>query len=696
MKVRTLLLVAGGLLALLLTALVAAVFLLDPDDYREEIAARASATLGREVLLNGPMQLKLFPWLALDIEEVVVGNPPDFGEAPALARIGTATAAVRLWPLLRGELEIGTVTLSDARFVLVTNRAGQSNLDGLLSADDPPSDDDAPVDLSTFSLGRVQFRAVDAEFLDQRSGERLLARIDSLELDPFRAGQVVPLILRGSLADGESDLVRDLRFEGGLQVAADLARVDLHDWRAEFELPAAAARGRADGQLSLRLSDAVATLHLEQLSAALNPDGQELTLELRQPLSLRLADPPTGQLAAAELGLNGQRLDLAGTFTLGDPLSADLRMSGQRLDLRPLMAAGDSAAGPEQAPGAADFSALVGPRLDFELDLDELILGEGLSLNDVNARARLNRGVLELAPLDAHLFGGVFAGSVTMDFTVTPPQTRINPRFSAIQAEQLARLVSEMAPLRGLGDLQLDLRFSGLSVGEILASLDGSGEFRLDDGALLGVDLRRLIEEKLTVSSLANVNQAFGGETPFRSLSGSMQAESGVITLPDLNLSAADFGASGQGQLDFAAGQVAYRLDLRLGESLLERLPRQLARATNGVIPLAISGPLARPVVAVDLASIAGGAVQRELEDRLSERLRRPDTAPDPSADEPADPQAEPERRERTSDLLLRGLRDRRERDREPPPEDPPPEQPPPEDPPPEGPPPEDPPPDRS
>lgn len=665
---RKLLLVAGGLLALVLILAVAAVFLIDPDDYREEIAQRASANLGREVALDGPIQLKLFPWVALDIEDVVVGNPPDFGEAPTLARIGNASAAVRLWPLLRGELEIGTVTLSDARFALVTNPRGQSNLEGLLGTDDPAPETDAPADLTSVSLGSVELKSVDVEILDQRSGDRTLVRIERLELDPFRADRIVPLSLRASLSDGETELVPALAFEGGLQVAGDLSRVDLHDWRADFELPQ--AQGRAEGQLHLRLNDAVPQLYLERMSALLDMAGQELRVDLREALVLRLDDPISAELAAAELALNGQRLDLSGSFALGDPVTADLRVRGQRLDLRPLMPAADGEPGEAPPSAEMDFSALVGPRLGFDLDLDELILGEGLALTDVNARARLRDGVLDMDPLEARLFGGAFAGSVDVDFTAAPPRTRVNPRFSDIQAEQVARLATENAPLRGLGDLQLDFRFSGLTAAEILASLDGQGEFRLDDGALIGVDLRRLIDEKLTVSSLANVNQAFGGETPFRSLSGRIEAESGVVTLPDLNLSAADFGATGQGRVDFAAGEVAYRLDLRLGEALVDRLPRQLSRATGGVIPLAIAGPLDRPVVSVDLAAIAEGAVQRELQDRLFERLRPSD--PDATADdEPTDPEAESERRERTGDALLRALRDRREREREPPPDRP-------------------------
>ena len=63
-----------------------------------KLPERASETLGREVRLDGPMSLKLFPWLALEISDVHVGNPPGFGEAAPLAearpgnRLGTGLA----------------------------------------------------------------------------------------------------------------------------------------------------------------------------------------------------------------------------------------------------------------------------------------------------------------------------------------------------------------------------------------------------------------------------------------------------------------------------------------------------------------------------------------------------------------------------------------------------------------------------
>ena len=661
-------LIFAGLVLALAAALAAALFLLvDPDDYREEIAQRVSATLGREVQLQGPLRLRLFPALALDLSDVVVGNPPGFPEAPDLARVGTASALVALWPLIRGNLEVGTVTLRDASLALVTSADGVHNLDGLLADPDEPSAREAAPDLARVSLAGLRFENVSLHVSDLGSEHRLQIRIDSLQMDAFRPDIPIPLRFRASLGNGHQDWLRDFSFEGTLDIAADLGRVRLDGWRAEFELPLAAARGEAQGSLEVDLSAAPPTLRFSALSSALHTDQQSLSFELGQPMALRLGEALAGQIDAAELGLNGQPLSISGDFALADSPRASLAVAGSVLDLRPFLAAdGDIRAGQlSDASPEMDFSALVGPVLRLSLDLDRVIVDENLVLTEVAARAGLEGGVLTLAPLNARLLGGAFAGEVETDFTVVPPRTRIAPRLTGVQTSELVGLLSPAAPLRGLGELELDFQFSGLGREAILASLDGSGRFALDEGALLGVDLNRLIEEKLTVSTLSSVQEVFSGETPFRSLSGSIQAENGVFSLPDLQLQAERFVASGRGELDLAAGQLAYRLDLQLGEALIERLPRQLARATQGLIPLTIAGPLQRPVVRVDLVGIAEGALQRELQDRLFERHRPAnDDAEDADADD-----GQEQRRARTSDLLLQGLRDRRER--EPPPDDP-------------------------
>jgi len=188
-----------GLLILVLVFVViaiAAVAFIDPDDYRDQIAERASETLGREVRLDGPMSLSLFPWLALEIEDVQVGNPAALADAPPLARIGTAVASVRVMPLLRGELETGALTLSNAQLTIVTGPDGQTNLDGLMAESDPAADTQA-LDLTGVNLGAITLEQVDLVQLDLASDARTTLSIERMRLAACLCRRTAARLLSG-------------------------------------------------------------------------------------------------------------------------------------------------------------------------------------------------------------------------------------------------------------------------------------------------------------------------------------------------------------------------------------------------------------------------------------------------------------------------------------------------------------------
>ncbi len=667
---RRIVLVLIALVVLVVLAAVAAVVFIDPDNYREQIAERASEQIGREVRLDGPMELRLFPWLAFEIRDASVGNPPDFEPSPLLAEIGVARAAVRVWPLIRGELEIGAIDFEQATFTLVTDRQGRSNLEGLFADDPDPAAPGEP-DLSMLQTGAVGLRSVSVVLLDLAADTRREIVVDSFDMASFAADRDIDVSLRARVLDAGESVIDALGFSGTLRVAANLSGIDLGNWEAGLNLPAARAEVRAEGDTRIDLSADLVSIDLPRLDLRLAMPDLEVGLVLTETLNLRLDEPVQVAMPGAELRLDGQRLDLGGELVLADPVRGRLQVSGERLDLRTLAAMGGTDETPPDNGEVPDFSPLTGLDFRAELRLDELVLADGLELTQVRADSHLVDGVLQLEPLNARLFGGGFEGSAEVDFNEDPPAVHLQPRLSGVLVEQIAGLFSEHAPVAGSGDLSLDIRFRGLSPGDILASLDGSGQFLLSDGAVRGIDLESLIEQELTVASLGNVRQAFSGQTPFRSLAGSLQVEDGIISLPDLDLAAAGFGARGTGSIDFAADQVDYRIELDLGESLLERLPSRLRSATGGTIPLAIAGPMTAPVISVDLAGIAERAVRDEVGRRLIERLERPRSGDRPpeedehetDSDAPVEDEPEREREhERTGRQLLRGLIDSRER----------------------------------
>ena len=97
-RVRILLWLGGGVLALGILALLLIPMLVDVNRYRDVIERRAEEALGREVDL-GPMKLSLFPALAIRIQDVRIGALPGEGQDDLLTLRGLRVGA-RLLPLL--------------------------------------------------------------------------------------------------------------------------------------------------------------------------------------------------------------------------------------------------------------------------------------------------------------------------------------------------------------------------------------------------------------------------------------------------------------------------------------------------------------------------------------------------------------------------------------------------------------------
>lgn len=654
---RALLIVLTGLLALLIATLVAVVLWVDVDDYRDTIAERASSQLGREVALQGPVTLRLFPWLALEINDLRVGNPTAFDEAPDLAHIGQATVSVRVLPLLKGQLETGAITLQQAQIHLITDRQGRSNLDGLLASEDP--DASGQLDLSTLELGALRLDEVTIALLDLNAGTQTRLHIDQFRLEPFAVDRATPFRLRAQLDDGEAAWLQLASVEGELTANSALDRINVSQLVAEFQLPEMTDRGSLRGAAALHQRSDRWVLDLPVLDLIMTVDGLRLGLRAEAPLTIDLADPIEVALPGVQLSVNEQALSAQGTLQLSDPLRAQLSISGQRLDLVPILAAiTDPAASQAMAEPTAldeqiDFAPLRRLDLDLQLDLQELIMSPQLRLTEVTTRAQLREGQLSVSPLQAVLFGGRFAGTMRVDFREDIPQVILEPTLSAIDVARVLRLATPLAPLTGQGDLRLRLKFSGLTLNEVLSSLDGSGEYSLTDGTLVGLDLRALLEQDLSQPSFRQITRSLGGETPFRALSGQVSVNAGVVALPDLALLASDYGMAGQGQIDLAANALNYRLTVQLGERLTAQLPRTLRELTGGSIPLQLAGPISQPQVTIDLGNVVERSLRRELEDRLL-RPRQPDASDDVSE---TDPEAEAPR-ERGRDRLLRELRE--------------------------------------
>ena len=128
--------VAVGLVVVLAVALL---FIVDPNDYKGQIASAVEAQTGRTLTIEGDMALSVFPWLGLDIGKTQLSNAAGFGDAP-MARMDAVQVRVKMLPLLRNDLEMDTVRLSGLQLNLARLADGSTNWDDLTGTPDAAGD----------------------------------------------------------------------------------------------------------------------------------------------------------------------------------------------------------------------------------------------------------------------------------------------------------------------------------------------------------------------------------------------------------------------------------------------------------------------------------------------------------------------------------------------------------------------------
>jgi AsmA protein len=166
--------VLGGLIALIVVALVLVLVFVDPNDYRDDIERIVESETGRDLTLTGDLDLSVFPWIALKMGAASLGEAPGFGEEPFVS-IQEARVGVRFWPLLRGKVEVGNVRLEGARIRLITDEQGRNNWADLGEEDasQTTAEDQPPSELPTIAGLEIQDAAVTMENRQERTRQTI-------------------------------------------------------------------------------------------------------------------------------------------------------------------------------------------------------------------------------------------------------------------------------------------------------------------------------------------------------------------------------------------------------------------------------------------------------------------------------------------------------------------------------------------
>ena len=332
---------------------------------------------------------------------------------------------------------------------------------------------------------------------------------------------------------------------------------------------------------------------LEALLAAFGPGGNGA------------AARPAGAVAARArvlrdaTGWRARDIDatLAGNRIAGD-LALD--MTAARPKLTGALAADRAAAAfflpvrsEDGAGGAVDLSALRAVDAELSLRAGSLDL-YGLVFEDAEAALALADGVLEAAPLNGRLFGGVASASGAL---AARSGMRLEGALDVVGMDAAEALQA----LAGVGSVTgpVDARFRFSTAGEeperMLLALDGQGAFLGAGGAIDGFDLSALAAALAAArdgEGAADFSAATVGRTAFRELGGAFEIAGGRLRAPGLRLSA-----------DGAEADIGVEANLAARRHRVTTTVRFAAQ--DGLPPLTLyrDGPIDAPRRGIDTAA---------------------------------------------------------------------------------------------
>lgn len=100
----------AALIAVPAAAIVAAATLLDPNDYKQQIADAVQRATGRTLTLAGPLRVAPSLWPTIEATDVQLANLPG-GSRPDMAKVERITARLSLLGLLHRQLDVLSLTL---------------------------------------------------------------------------------------------------------------------------------------------------------------------------------------------------------------------------------------------------------------------------------------------------------------------------------------------------------------------------------------------------------------------------------------------------------------------------------------------------------------------------------------------------------------------------------------------------------
>ena len=595
--------IVGVFLIALVVAGIAILKSIDFNQYKSVIAEQARAATGRELTINGDLNLSISLTPRVSVDGVTFANA-SWGSKSDMITVRHFAAEMSLMPLLSGEIKINRVVLEGVNVLAERNASGKANWEfGTPAAKPDSTSGDGNVTLPVVNF--VSLKDVNVTYKDAQAGQDYALKLASVDLKSGGLSAPLDLMVKGSVNDQTFTVGGQIGSIGALG-GGEMFPVKLDITALKVDIGVAGRIGAPDGKPMADLELTVNGGSLgETLSAAaaLAPGlkGVELPLKgaFKVATSLKL-DGPT-KINLGDLDATVGNLTLKGRLAAdlgGKRPALDVALATDTLNLDELLPKGQTNPAPAPAKNSdgrvfpADPLPLDGLKaVDAKVKFDAgKVIINGLEISNVNVKLTLRNGRLNVDPLGAILAGGKINGAVLLDASTRIAGLKARIGASQIDYGQLLTGFGLGDMARGKADLSINVSGSGASVRQLMAGLNGTTRVTTKDGRLESGALNIVSTDLTNVFSSKDDKTIRCGVVQF-------DITNGIANTHALVFETGGLSVLGTGRANLARETLKFRIDPR---------SRKTNLATVAMVPVNITGTFAKPDWQVDMANAAG------------------------------------------------------------------------------------------
>jgi AsmA protein len=625
--------VLGGIVVLVILALLIIPAFVDIQKYKPHIEAQVSEATGRPFTLGGDLSLSLFPWAGVSLSDMRLGSPDGFAEKDFVT-VKSFEVRVKLLPLIAKDIRVKRFSLAGPRIVLERLEDGRVNWEGIgktseeTAPADVPKEKKAPSEKAPFeafpikALAVAEFAITDGSVLWIDQGQEARKEISdvTLRLTDVSLDRPVSLLF-SALLDG-----RPLSMEGTVGPVGKTPGKGSIPVNLSLK-----ALKQMELTLKGKIVDPAVSPHFDLAIQLASFSPRKLMENLGQAFPVETTDPEALNRLALNTNVKGdpQRVSLTeGVLTLDQ---STFKFSVQAKDfMKPDVAFDlhldeidvDRYLPPEKktAPAEAEKAGTQGPAAEKKTDyspLRKLVLdgavhvgklkAHGLMMSDLALKVTARDGQIQLDSLTAKLYQGALSVKGAVDVRQDTPKSKMELDASGIQARPLLRDLLQKEFLEGVAQSRVVIRMTGDDTNQFKKTLNGDGEFNFTDGAIVGINLAGMVRNAAAAYGLAETGKE-RPKTDFHELKVPFTITNGVVNTSGTALLSPLLRVGAKGE----ANLVTEALDFRVEPKFVGTIKGQgdtMDRA-GIMVPVLVTGTFDAPKFRPDME----GIVKQSLE----------------------------------------------------------------------------------